>query len=79
MDIEKVIHKVCSKECFGIKDHHGSCCSVENRDFIIGPFSREEQRRFLHDINVNYDETKTLDDIFIDYEEGSKLFPEKST
>jgi len=78
MSTEKVIRNTCSRECFGIKNYDGSCCSVESRDYIIGPISREEQRRFLHDINDTYDETKTLDDVFIEYEEGSNLFPEKS-
>jgi hypothetical protein len=28
---------ICSNKCWGSPGYHGSCCSVEDRDYIIGP------------------------------------------
>ena len=28
---------ICSNKCFGIPGHHGSCCTIEDRNYIIGP------------------------------------------
>ena len=34
---------ICSNKCYGIPGHHGSCCTIEDRDFIIGPHSDAEE------------------------------------
>ncbi len=31
--------QICSSKCFGVDGYDGSCCKLEERDFIIGPIS----------------------------------------
>jgi hypothetical protein len=33
---------ICSHNCYGRKDHDGSCCHLEDRDYIIGPHTDPE-------------------------------------
>lgn len=66
----------CRTNCCGINNYHGNCCSLQTRDWIIGPildpYTVLENLRKKFSLDFNYD------DIFIDYPEGSKLFPEKT-
>lgn len=73
----KIIAQTCSHDCYGVNDYHGSCCRIENRDFIIGPITDTEQ--FLQRLKNQFNREIDYDDIFINFEEGSKLFPEKSS
>tara|TARA_Y100000592_G_scaffold8090_1_gene11376 strand:- start:1695 stop:3896 length:2202 start_codon:yes stop_codon:yes gene_type:complete len=68
------IANACSTKCYNIDGYHGSCCSIEDRDYIIGPVGNESQIRLLQE----YPE-KTWNDFFISYEEGKDLFPDKPT
>ena len=67
------IAQSCSTNCFNVKGYHGSCCSMENRDFIMGPIDELSQIHLLK----RYPE-KTWNDFFVDYEEGKDLFPDRS-
>jgi Fe-S-cluster containining protein len=71
------VELTCSKNCFGIKGYHGSCCRLEDRDFIIGPI--HDPKEFLERLNRHFNRQFSWSDVFIDYEEGSKMFPNKST
>ena len=66
----------CQKKCLGLPGNHGGCCTVDNRDWIIGPITDPEAflerlRKKFPGIEINWN------DVFIAYEEGSKLFPNK--
>jgi Fe-S-cluster containining protein len=73
----KIISLTCSHDCFGIDNYHGSCCRLENRDFIIGPIHDTDD--FLTRLQKHFNRPIAYKDVFIDYEEGSKLFPDKTT
>jgi Fe-S-cluster containining protein len=68
---------ICSNRCFGIENYDGSCCSVEDRDFIIGPHT--DCDRFINDLSEKLGREVNYSEIFIDYEEGSSLFQTKTT
>jgi Fe-S-cluster containining protein len=68
---------ICSNKCFGRDGYHGSCCSIENRDWIIGPHHDTEE--FIKNLSNKLGREIQHEDVFIDYHEGSKLFPDKST
>jgi len=70
-----VNHYTCVKNCYGQKNNAAGCCKIADRDFIIGPI--RDAQEFLKRLN-NRDKTKyKFSDIFIEYKEGSKLFPDK--
>lgn len=60
----------CSKSCLGYEGNHGGCCTVGDRNFIMGRI--EDYEEFLQKVD------RTFSEVFMTYEEGSKLFPEKS-
>lgn len=68
---------ICSKKCFGIDGYDGSCCTLENRDFIIGAHS--DEREFLERLSQRLGRKIERHEVFIDEEEGKKLFPNKSS
>lgn len=67
----------CQKTCLGIVGNHGGCCTIGDRDYIIGPIRDGEET--LKRIQQNFPNIDVeWSDIFIDYEEGRRLFPNKS-
>ena len=68
---------ICSNNCYGITDYHGSCCSIENRDYIIGPHPDTEE--FIKNLSSKLGREIYEEDIFIGYEEGKELFPNKTS
>jgi len=58
----------CCEKCLGFEGNHGGCCQLDDRDFILGPVS--DPSAFLQRVQNK--------DVFIDYDEGSKMFPERS-
>ncbi len=75
--VNDVIHYTCTRICYGIKGQAGICCTVGERDWIIGPITDAD--RFLKDVSKKYGREFKFDEIFYSYEEGHKLFPEKTT
>jgi Fe-S-cluster containining protein len=76
MDKETLkISEICSTKCFGTDGHDGSCCSIENRDYIIGPI--EDSHEFIDNLSKKLGRKIDWNDVFIEAEEGKKLFPEK--
>lgn len=66
----------CQKKCLGYDGNHGGCCTVGNRDFILGPVLDAES--FIEKLKKRFPGVDiSFDDIFIKYEEGSKMFPDK--
>jgi Fe-S-cluster containining protein len=66
---------VCSNKCWGIEGYDGSCCTVEDRDWIIGP--HYDSYEFIEKLSEKLGENVNYNDIFIEYNEGRKLFPDK--
>ena len=68
----------CQKKCWGGENEDGGCCKSYNGEWMIGPISDHIEvlgrvRRQFRGIDISWK------DIFIDYEEGKKLFPHKSS
>jgi Fe-S-cluster containining protein len=68
----------CQKKCLGYDGYHGGCCTLDDRDYIIGPVpdtyeTLERVRNQFPNVDIEWN------DLFITFEEGSKLFPNKST
>ena len=66
----------CQNKCYGISDYGGACCMISTRDCIIGPISDTEEtlervRKLFPGVEMDWD------DLFISFDEGSKMFPEK--
>lgn len=74
--IEATCYYTCSKVCYGVKGQAGICCTLGDRDYIIGPINDVE--RFLEDLSKKLGRTVAYSEVFIDFEEGSKLFPNKT-
>jgi hypothetical protein len=68
---------ICSNKCFGISGYHGSCCSLEDRDYIIGPHPDSEE--FIKNLSEKLGREIEHREVFVDYEEGKNLFPNKTT
>ena len=66
---------ICSKKCCGIDFYHGGCCSIENRDYIIGPI--KDFNIFLEKLSLKIGRQVSKKEVFIDYEEGKNMFPNK--
>lgn len=75
--ISSTCYYTCSKVCYGIRGQSGICCTIGKRDYIIGPITDTE--RFLRDLSAKLGYEVDFDDVFIEFEEGSKLFPDKPT
>ena len=68
----------CRTKCCNIKGYDGSCCTVEDRNWIIGAIP--DHMEVLERIRaLNPGVEITWDDCFMTYEEGSNLFPDKPT
>lgn len=72
-----VTHYTCTRNCYGEKGNAGACCTVGSRDFIIGPIT--DTRRFLDSISARDGRKYSYAEVFVDYQEGRKLFPDKET
>lgn len=62
---------ICSNNCLGKQNHHGGCCNVTDSEFVLGKVT--DALEFLERLGNGL----KYEDVFIDYEEGSKLFPDK--
>ncbi|MBK9144223.1 MAG: hypothetical protein IPM23_17140 [Candidatus Melainabacteria bacterium] len=71
-----VCHYTCTKMCYGTRGESSQCCKLGNRDFIIGKIHDPE--RFLKDLEEYLGEPVRYQDVFIDFREGSLMFPERS-
>jgi len=66
----------CSFKCYGIDGYDGSCCHVEGRDWIMGPINDWDV--FLDDLSKKLGREVEFKEVFFNFEEGSKLFPDRS-
>lgn len=68
---------ICSTKCFGKEGYDGSCCTLENRDWIIGP--HKDTQEFLIRLSEKFGRKIDYKDVFVDFDEGKELFPNKPT
>lgn len=61
----------------GFAGNHGGCCTIGDRDFIIGPHT--DSFEFIDRLSEKLGREIEYNDVFITYEEGKNLFPSKST
>jgi Fe-S-cluster containining protein len=66
---------ICSFKCWGRDNHHASCCSIEDRNYIIGPILDYE--KFLKDLSKKIGREVDFHEVFYNFETGSKAFPNK--
>ena len=64
------------EQCQGLKGNNGDCCHIRDKNWIIGKV--KDDKELLARVQKEYDKNLTWNDLFIDYEEGSKMFPNKS-
>lgn len=67
--------QICSFKCWGIENYDGSCCTLENRDWIMGPAL--DWKDFLNNLSIKIGRKIDFSEVFYTYEEGSKLFPDR--
>ncbi len=75
---EEVIAYSCSQNCMGWRGNVGGCCTVDDRNWIIGPVGDVDVATFLVDLGRVLGREVSRDEAFIDFEEGRALFPERS-
>jgi Fe-S-cluster containining protein len=63
----------CSSKCMGIEGNSGGCCTMGERDFIIGPI--DDADAFVERLSLSTGKTVSRSDVFIEYAEGKDLFP----
>ncbi len=68
---------ICSNKCWGSPGYHGSCCSVEDRDYIIGPHHDTDE--FILNLSKKFGREIEKEEVFIEYNEGKNLFPNKNS
>ena len=65
----------CRQSCFGVTGYHGSCCRLEQRDWIIGPVTDCEA--FLARLGTHLGRTVHHSEVFMDHAEGSAKFSDR--
>jgi len=65
----------CTKNCLGIEGNSAGCCTLDKRNYIIGKV--HDAKAFLKRYRETVDEKATYEDIFIEFEEGKALFPDR--
>ncbi len=61
----------------GFPGNKGGCCTVADRDYIIGTHGDAEE--FVKRVSEKFGREVQFEEIFIEYSEGKKIFPNKSS
>ena len=72
-----LIQHTCAHKCMGLVGNNGGCCTLADRDFIIGPV--DDVDGFLERLGKHWGRPVLRIEVLIDYEEGRELFPNRST
>jgi len=65
----------CLNNCYGAKGMAVSCCTLTDRNYIIGPIT--DPGAFLARLSEREGREVPREEVFIDYEEGRALFPDR--
>lgn len=65
----------CTKNCLGADGNSAGCCKMDQRDYIIGKV--HDATEFLQRYRESVDKNATYEEVFIEFEEGKKLFPDR--
>ena len=74
---ERLISYTCQRNCCGIAEQSGICCTLGEKDWILGPI--EDTEAVLERLEKRYGRPVSFAEVFIEYEEGRLLFPDKSS
>src|SRR5688572_8089323 len=74
--VDSLIEYTCGQRCMGQPGNRGGCCTLGDRDFIIGPMPDVDE--FLARLAAKLGRPVAWAEVFIDYEEGRALFPGRS-
>ena len=69
--------EICSTRCMGYPGNRGGCCTVDDRDYIIGPHTDSEE--FVKRLSEKFGREIQYEEVFVEYSEGRKIFPNKPT
>jgi len=65
----------CLNNCYGAKGMAVSCCTLTDRNYIIGAITDADA--FLARLSEREGRTVPREEVFVDYEEGRALFPDR--
>ena len=65
---------LCSTSCGGVENAYGACCSIYNKNSIIGPIP--DAADLIERLQTKFPGI-VYEEVFMDFEEGSSLFPDK--
>ncbi len=71
-----IIYYTCQRNCYGVKGQAGICCTLGDRDWIMGPIT--DAKEFLARLNARFKKKYKYNEVFVEYPEGHKLFPERA-
>lgn len=71
-----VIEYQCGQKCMGHAGNRGGCCTMDERDFIIGPI--RDSHEFLSRLSQHLGRPVERNEVLIDFDEGMRLFPDLS-
>ncbi len=74
--VDEVTLHTCLRNCMGTKDMAAGCCTLGDRDYIIGPIP--DAQALLDRLSALWKRKVPYKEVFIDYAEGRALFPKKS-
>lgn len=74
---ERLISYTCLRNCCGVAEQAGTCCTLADKDWILGPI--EDFAEVLKRLEERLGRPVPFAEVFIDYEEGRLLFPDKSS
>lgn len=71
----QLIEYTCGQRCMGVPGQKGGCCTLDERDWIIGPV--RDVDAFLAGLSRTFGREVSRQEALIDYEEGRALFPDR--
>ncbi len=73
--IDQVVQYTCTRNCMGQSNNAAGCCTIGDRDYIIGPIPDAEA--LFTRLNDSRSDPLAWEEVFIEEDEGKALFPEK--
>jgi len=72
---EGTFKNYCNTSCGGVEGAYGECCNMFGKNIVIGPVI--DAQDVVQRLQKRFPEIK-YEDVFMDFEEGKNLFPNKS-